>query len=168
MSETLLNLLAATEVTESSADPHMRIESLCCDSRRVLPGALFFALPGSRTDGAQFVAQAVEKGAVAIVTEAVLPACASPLVHVPDARAAMADMAAAFHLHPADRLGVMGVTGTNGKTTTAFLVKHLLDAAQRRCGLIGTVKYCVGESEMDAARTTPESLDLQEMSRPDA
>lgn len=163
MSEILLNLLAATEVTESSADPHMRIESLCCDSRRVLPGALFFALPGSRTDGAQFVAQAVEKGAVAIVTEAVLPACASPLVHVPDARAAMADMAAAFHLHPADRLGVMGVTGTNGKTTTAFLVKHLLDAAQRRCGLIGTVKYCVGESEMDAPRTTPESLDLQEM-----
>jgi UDP-N-acetylmuramoyl-L-alanyl-D-glutamate--2,6-diaminopimelate ligase len=76
---------------------------------------------------------------------------------------AMADMAAAFHLHPADRLGVMGVTGTNGKTTTAFLVKHLLDAAQRRCGLIGTVKYCVGESEMDAPRTTPESLDLQEM-----
>ena len=163
MSESLLKLLDATEVTESSADPQTRIESLCCDSRRAGPGTLFFALRGARIDGAQFVAQATEKGAVAIVSDAALPACAPSLIRVPDARAAMADIAAAFYGNPADKLKVMGVTGTNGKTTTAFLVKHLLDADQRRCGLIGTVKYCIGESEMDAPRTTPESLDLQEI-----
>ena len=114
-------------------------------------------------DGAQFVAQATEKGAVAIVSDAALPACAPFLIRVPDARAAMADIAAAFYGNPAGKLKIVGVTGTNGKTTTAFLVKHLLDADQRRCGLIGTVKYCIGASETEAPRTTPESLDLQEM-----
>jgi UDP-N-acetylmuramoyl-L-alanyl-D-glutamate--2,6-diaminopimelate ligase len=158
-----LKLLDATAVIESNADPQTRVESLCYDSRRARPGALFFALRGTRTDGAQFVAQAAEKGAVAIVSDAALPACASPVVRVPDARAAMADIAASFYGSPAGKLKVMGVTGTNGKTTTAFLVKHLLDADQRRCGLIGTVKYCIGESERDALRTTPESLDLQEL-----
>jgi UDP-N-acetylmuramoyl-L-alanyl-D-glutamate--2,6-diaminopimelate ligase len=161
VSQSLLKLLDATQIIESNADPHTRVESLCYDSRRAAPGALFFALRGSRTDGAHFVAQAVEKGAVATVSDAALPACASPLIRVPDARAAMADIAAAFYGNPADKLKVMGVTGTNGKTTTAFLVKHLLDADQRRCGLIGTVKYCIGESERDAPRTTPESLELQ-------
>ncbi|HEY5705347.1 MAG TPA: UDP-N-acetylmuramoyl-L-alanyl-D-glutamate--2,6-diaminopimelate ligase [Terrimicrobiaceae bacterium] len=163
MSESLLKLLDATEVTESNADPQTWIETLCCDSRRAGPGTLFFALRGARTDGAQFVAQAIEKGAVAIVSDAALPACAPSFIRVPDARAAMADMAAAFYGNPADKLKVMGATGTNGKTTTTFLVKHLLDCAQRRCGLIGTVKYCIGESERDAPRTTPESLDLQEL-----
>ena len=163
MSEFLLKLLDATEIIESNADPQTRVESLCYDSRRASPGVLFFALRGTRLDGAKFVAQAAEKGAVAIVSDAALPACASSLVRVPDARAAMADIAAAFHGHPADKLKVMGVTGTNGKTTTAFLVKHLLDADQRRCGLIGTIKYCIGDTEIDAPRTTPESLDLQEL-----
>jgi len=163
VSESLLKLLDVTEVTESTADPQTRVESLCCDSRRAGPGTLFFALRGARIDGAQFVAQAAEKGAVAIVSDAALPACASSLIRVPDARAAMADIAAAFYGNPADKLKVMGVTGTNGKTTTAFLVKHLLDADQRRCGLIGTVKYCIGVTEIDAPRTTPESLDLQEL-----
>ena len=163
MSETLLKLLNATEVIESTADPQTRVKSLCYDSRRASPGSLFFALQGARLDGAQFVAQAAEKGAVAIVSDAALPACASPLVRVADARAAMADIASAFYNKPADKLKVMGVTGTNGKTTTAFLVKHLLDVDQRRCGLIGTVKYCIGETEIDAPRTTPESLDLQEL-----
>ncbi len=163
MSETLLKLLDATEVIESTADPQTRVESLCYDSRRAIPGSLFFALQGARLDGAQFVAQAAEKGAVAIVSDAALPACASPLVRVAEARAAMADIASAFYNNPADKLKVMGVTGTNGKTTIAFLVKHLLDADQRRCGLIGTVKYCIGETEIDAPRTTPESLDLQEL-----
>jgi UDP-N-acetylmuramoyl-L-alanyl-D-glutamate--2,6-diaminopimelate ligase len=163
VSEPLLKLLDATTVIESNAGPQTPIESLCYDSRRARPGALFFALRGARTDGSRFVAQAVENGAVATVSDAALPACASPLIRVPDARMAMADIAAAFHGNPASKLKVIGVTGTNGKTTTAFLVKHLLDADQRRCGLIGTVKYCIGESERDASRTTPESLDLQEL-----
>jgi UDP-N-acetylmuramoyl-L-alanyl-D-glutamate--2,6-diaminopimelate ligase len=163
VSESLLKLLDATEVIQSTADPRTRVESLSCDSRQTVPGTLFFALRGARLDGAKFVAQAAENGAVAIVSDAALPTCASPLIRVPDARAAMADIAAAFHGSPANKLKVMGVTGTNGKTTTAFLVKHLLDADQRRCGLIGTVKYCVGDTAFDAPRTTPESLDLQQL-----
>ena len=163
MSETLLKLLDATEVIESTADPQTRVESLCYDSRQASPGALFFALRGARLDGAHFAAQAAEKGAVAIVSDVALPTCVAPLIRVHDGRTAMADIAAAFYDYPARKLKVMGVTGTNGKTTTAFLVKHLLDADQRRCGLIGTVKYCIGELEVDAPRTTPESLDLQEL-----
>lgn len=163
MSVPLSELLAATVVTDSDADPQLRIESLCYDSRSCKPGALFFALRGAKDDGSRFVAQAAQQGAVAIVSDAALSACALPFIQVRDARAAMADMASAFYGRPADSLRVMGVTGTNGKTTTAFLVKHLLDADQRRCGLIGTIKYCVGDREMDAPRTTPESVDLQEL-----
>lgn len=163
MSVPLATLLAATKVTHTTADPQTRVASLCCDSRKAEAGSLFFALPGAKADGAKFVAQAAEKGAIAIVSQAALEACAQPIVTVPDARAALADMAAAFYGRPADALKVMGVTGTNGKTTTAFLVKHLLDADHRRCGLIGTVKYCIGDEEIDAPRTTPESLELQEL-----
>ena len=111
MSETLLKLLDATEVIESTADPQTRVESLCYDSRQASPGALFFALRGARLDGAQFAAQAAEKGAVAIVSDVALPACAAPLIRVPDGRTAMADIAAAFYGHPASKLKVMGVTG---------------------------------------------------------
>jgi len=163
MSIPLSQLLAATAVTETNADPQTRVESLCYDTRQAAPGALFFALRGVKAEGNQFVAQAAELGAMAVVSDAASAACALPFVQVPDARAAMADMAAAFHGHPAAKLKVMGVTGTNGKTTTAFLLKHLLDADQRRCGLIGTIKYCIGDEEMDAPRTTPESPDLQEL-----
>ncbi|MFZ4681993.1 MAG: UDP-N-acetylmuramoyl-L-alanyl-D-glutamate--2,6-diaminopimelate ligase [Terrimicrobiaceae bacterium] len=163
MSVPLSQLLAATAVLDSSADPHTRVESLCYDSRRAAPGALFFALRGVKAEGNQFVAQAAELGATAVVSDAASAACALPHIRVPDARAALADMAAAFHDHPAAQLKVMGVTGTNGKTTTAFLVKHLLDADHRRCGLIGTIKYCIGDTEIDAPRTTPESADLQDL-----
>lgn len=163
MSVNLDFLLASTKVTHSAADPQLRVESLSCDSRKVTPGTLFFALPGTKANGAEFVAQASEKGAIAIVSQAALEACALPIITVPNARAAMADMATAFHGRPADSLKVMGVTGTNGKTTTAFLVKHLLDADHRRCGLIGTVKYSIGDEEIEAPRTTPESLELQDL-----
>jgi UDP-N-acetylmuramoyl-L-alanyl-D-glutamate--2,6-diaminopimelate ligase len=163
MSVPLSELLAATAVTDHNADPQLRVESLCYDSRQCRPGALFFALRGAKEDGTKFVAQAAQQGAVAIVSDAALSACALPFIQVPNARAAMAEMAAAFYGRPSDALKVMGVTGTNGKTTTAFLVKHLLDADQRRCGLIGTVKYCVGDREIDAPRTTPESVDLQDL-----
>lgn len=163
MSVTIASLLSSTKVTHSAADPQTRVESLSCDSRKVTPGTLFFALPGEKANGTQFVAQATEKGAVAIVSQAALEACALPIITVPNARMAMADMAAAFYGRPAEALKVMGVTGTNGKTTTAFLVKHLLDADHRRCGLIGTIKYSIGDAEIDAPRTTPESLELQEL-----
>ena len=158
---TLNELLKASNIDCVLADP--AIGSLCYDSRQAEPGALFFALPGTKADGAQFARQASERGAAAIVAQSPVEAAGCPVVLVPDARAAMADVAAAFFKHPDRTLKCVGITGTNGKTTTAFLAKHLLDAAGQRCGLIGTVKYLIGDEEIPASRTTPESVDLQRM-----
>ncbi|MEI8311686.1 MAG: UDP-N-acetylmuramoyl-L-alanyl-D-glutamate--2,6-diaminopimelate ligase, partial [Verrucomicrobiota bacterium] len=113
--------------------------------------------------GAEFAQQAAGKGAAAVVAESAIGDCGCPVVRVADARAAMADIAAAFYGHPDRSLKCAGVTGTNGKTTSAFLMKHMLDSASLRSGLIGTVKYVVGTEEISAPRTTPESADLQEM-----
>ena len=158
---TLNELLQASHLDCVLADPP--ITSLCYDSRQAEPGALFFALPGAKADGAQFARQAAERGAAAIIAQCPVEDAGCPVVLVPDARAAMADVAAAFFKHPDRTLKCVGITGTNGKTTTAFLTKHLLDAAGLRCGLIGTVKYLIGDEEIPAPRTTPESVDLQKM-----
>lgn len=139
------------------------ITSLCYDSRRAVPGALFFALPGLRSNGAEFISQAVANGAVAAVAALPAPDAGCAVIPVENPRAAMADIAAAFYGNPARDLKCAAVTGTNGKTTTAFLIRHLLDEASMRCGLVGTVKYVVGGEEFPAPRTTPESVDLQEM-----
>jgi len=157
----LTALLKSSEIAQGLADPE--ITSLCYDSRKAEKGCLFFALPGKNNDGAAFAAQAAEKGAAAIVAEKSIDQSDCPLILVSDARKAMADIAAAFHSQPSLSLKTVGITGTNGKTTTAFLVKHLLDAAYMRCGLVGTVKYIVGDSEVPAPHTTPESIDLQSL-----
>ena len=157
----LARLLESAGILPGSADPE--ISSLAYDSRKVAAGALFFALPGQKTDGAEFVSQAVAKGAAAVVTSAAVEGAGCPVIRVPDARAAMADIAAAFYSYPSDSLKCVGVTGTNGKTTTAFLVRHLMESASLPCGLIGTVKYIVAGEESPAPRTTPEAVDLEEM-----
>lgn len=162
MSVFLAKLLSDAGISATTIDPKLKVTSLSYDSREVRPGTLFFALRGAKSDGSQFIAQAAERGAIAIVSDAASTACALPQIIVPNARMAMADVAAAFSGKPADQLKVMGVTGTNGKTTVAFLVKHLLDQDQRRCGLIGTIKYAIGDMELPAPRTTPESIDLQD------
>ena len=154
-------LLQSAGIPAVLADPE--ISSLSYDSRLTGAGSLFFALPGARTNGEEFAQQAAGKGAAAVVTESRIGDCGRPVVEVPDARAAMADIAASFYGHPDRSLKCAGVTGTNGKTTTAFLTKHLMDSASLRSGLIGTVKYVVGSEEISAPRTTPESVDLQEM-----
>ncbi len=154
-------LLSAAGMAEVLAEPE--ITSLAYDSRAVKAGALFFALPGAKANGEEFVAQAVENGAAAVVAESDLSGCPVPVVRVEDARAAMGDIAAAFYEHPDRTMKCVGITGTNGKTTTAFLLKHLFDAASLRAGLIGTVKYIVGSEEIPAPRTTPESIDIQSL-----
>jgi len=154
-------LLQSAGIPAILADPE--ISSLSYDSRLAAAGSLFFALPGAKTNGAEFAQQAAGKGAAAVVTESRIGDCGCPVVGVPDARAAMADIAAAFYGHPDRSLKCAGVTGTNGKTTAAFLLKHLMDSASLRSGLIGTVKYVVGSEEIPAPRTTPESVDLQEL-----
>ena len=157
----LAPLLQSAGIPAVLADPE--ISALSYDSRTASAGSLFFALPGAKTNGAEFAQQAAGKGAAAVVAESSIEDCSCPVVRVPDARAAMADIAAAFYGHPDRSLKCAGVTGTNGKTTSAFLMKHLLDSASLRSGLIGTVKYVVGQEEISAPRTTPESADLQEM-----
>ena len=133
------------------------------DSRRVGPGNLFVAVRGACFDGHSFIEQAVEKGAVAIIGEKPGLSKRATTIVVPNSREALARLAATYYGDPSRKLKVIGVTGTNGKSTTAFLVKHLLERANQSTGLIGTVRYEIGERVLPAQRTTPESLDLQEL-----
>jgi UDP-N-acetylmuramoyl-L-alanyl-D-glutamate--2,6-diaminopimelate ligase len=136
------------------------VVDLAYDSRKVGPGTLFFCFPGEKADGHDFAAGAVEAGAVALVVERELDV-GVPQVVVGDARAAMAPLAARFFGDPTSELRVVGVTGTNGKTTTAFLIREILEGAGISTGLLGTVKQVVGGSEEAVERTTPEAIDLQ-------
>ena len=138
----------------------VEIGDLAYDARAVGPGVLFFCVPGSRADGHDFAPEAVANGAVALVVERPLEHDVPQLV-VPDARRAMAVVADEFFGHPSEELQVAGVTGTNGKTTTTFLLYSILAAAGARPGLIGTIESRVGGERRPAARTTPEAIDVQ-------
>src|SRR5919197_2546565 len=138
----------------------VEVTDLAYDSAAVRSGTLFFCVPGFTSDGHDFAPRAVEAGAVALVVERPLE-LGVPEVLVPSVRAAMAPAAPAFHGDPTAALDVVGVTGTNGKTTTAFLVRALLEAAGRQTGLLGTVTSIVGGEERPVVRTTPEAIDLQ-------
>jgi UDP-N-acetylmuramoyl-L-alanyl-D-glutamate--2,6-diaminopimelate ligase len=140
--------------------PEVEIASLAYSSQSVTPGALFFCVPGFRTDGHDFAPDAVVRGAVALVCQRPL-GLGVPEVLVPDVRAAMGPAAARFYGDPTADLEVVGITGTNGKTTTAFLVRHLLEADGRSCGLLGTIRRVVAGVEEEVDRTTPEAIDLQ-------
>jgi UDP-N-acetylmuramoyl-L-alanyl-D-glutamate--2,6-diaminopimelate ligase len=142
-----------------SAD-QTEVSSLAYDSRRVERGGLFFCVPGLQSDGHDFAGPAVEAGAAALVVERALE-LGVPEVHVESARAAMGPIAARFYGEPTEQLRVVGVTGTNGKTTTAYLVRALLEAGGEPCGLLGTIKSVIARQERDAVRTTPEAVDLQ-------
>ncbi|MGD1051041.1 MAG: UDP-N-acetylmuramoyl-L-alanyl-D-glutamate--2,6-diaminopimelate ligase [Solirubrobacteraceae bacterium] len=138
----------------------IEITSLAYDSRSVTPGALFFCVRGGSSDGHEHAADALARGAVALVVERPL-GLGVPEVEVPSARAAMAEMAVRFYGDPSATLEVVGVTGTNGKTTSVFLLAGLFDAAGRQCGLLGTVKSVIGGREGPVIHTTPEAIDLQ-------
>jgi UDP-N-acetylmuramoyl-L-alanyl-D-glutamate--2,6-diaminopimelate ligase len=141
-------------------DGTVEVTDLVYDSRKAGPGTLFFCVVGEKRDGHEFAAQVVEAGAAALVVERELEV-AVPQVVVPSARAAMAPFAAAFWGDPTAELKVVGVTGTNGKTTTAYLTREILEAAGIQTGLMGTVKQVVGGAEEAVERTTPEGIDLQ-------
>src|SRR4051812_39185535 len=140
--------------------PEVEISDLAYASESVTPGALFFCVPGFTRDGHDFAPEAVKRGAAALVTQRP-PDLGVPEVVGGDARAALGPPAARFYGDPTAQLDVVGITGTNGKTTAAFLVRHLLEAAGRRTGLLGTVKRVVGGVEEEVERTTPEAIDLQ-------
>jgi len=146
--------------------PGIDIHGLAYDSRQVTPGDVFVALKGLKVAGADFAADAIRRGAVAVVADRPAETPTSvPWVVVPDARAAMAAIAAEFYGHPSRSMQVVGITGTNGKTTTAYLLRAVFEAAGKKCGLLGTVSYSVGSQELPASRTTPEAPDVQRMFR---
>ncbi len=138
----------------------VEITGLAYDSRAVEPGNLFFAVSGFQQDGHRFAPQAVAAGAAALVVERPLSLGVPELV-VDSVRVAMAHLAARYYGDPARELEVVGITGTNGKTTTSYLVRALLEASGRQCGLLGTVKSVIGGRERTVQRTTPEAIDLQ-------
>jgi UDP-N-acetylmuramoyl-L-alanyl-D-glutamate--2,6-diaminopimelate ligase len=140
--------------------PDTVVTGLTFDNRLVAPGTLFFCVKGFTRDGHDFAPDAVERGAVALVAQRPL-GLGVPEILVDDVRAAMAGIAARFYGDPTAELRVAGITGTNGKTTTAFLTRALLEGAGIRSGLLGTVKSVVGGSDRVVVRTTPEAIDLQ-------
>ncbi len=150
------------EVISGVADPAaaLEINGLAYDNRRVGPGTLFFCVVGFTRDGHDFASDAVARGAVALVVERPL-GLGVPEIQVPSVRAAMAPAAAVFYGDPTARLQTVGITGTNGKTTTAFLVRALLEAGGHPTGLLGTVKSVIGGVEYAVQRTTPEAIELQ-------
>ena len=142
------------------------VTGIAYDSRAITPGQLFVALRGQHADGASFARQAIERGATAVVSEQAAP----DGVHVPwaivgDARLALAVLAAAFYHDPSREMRVIGITGTNGKTTTAYLIASIFDAAGIRCGILGTVGYRIGDEVREATRTTPEAPEVQALLR---
>src|SRR5881296_2349326 len=159
----LKTLLSATPIRQIIGSIDRPVENISYDSRRVQRNTLFVALRGEKADGHQFIAQAINKGASVIVAERDEKDPRVTCLVVEDTRAALADFSATFYGHPARKLKLAAVTGTNGKTTTTFLIKHICESAGLRCGLIGTVRYEIGERLLPAIRTTPESLDLQEL-----
>ena len=157
----LSQLLQGVEVLTLNADPNMEITGMAFDSRKVKPGDLFMAVSGFATDGNRFIPGAMEKGAAVVVT-AKTPEQAVPYVVVANDRLAMAQIAANLQDHPAKKLCMIGVTGTNGKTSVTLLVKHILETVKgAKVGLIGTMENLIGEEVVPTERTTPESPDLQ-------
>jgi UDP-N-acetylmuramoyl-L-alanyl-D-glutamate--2,6-diaminopimelate ligase len=156
----LERLIPALSPSEIRGSARVEVRDLAYDARATEPGSLFFCVPGMRADGHDFAPQAVERGAVALVVERVLDLPVPELV-VDDAREAMALAAVEFFGRPTDELLVAGVTGTAGKTTTAFLLHSVLEAAGLRPGLVTTVESRVGAERRAAVRTTPEAIDLQ-------
>jgi len=149
------------DVPVRSGDGDAEITSVTADSRLVVPGALFVAVPGFKTHGAKFIDSAVSRGAAAVVSESSV-VTAPVSVQVDDARAALALIAANFYNRPANKLSIIGVTGTSGKTTTTKMIESILDASGQPVGLIGTIEYRAGEERMTADRTTPDAAVLQQ------
>jgi UDP-N-acetylmuramoyl-L-alanyl-D-glutamate--2,6-diaminopimelate ligase len=160
----LAKLLRGIDTRDAAAHGDLEISELAYDSRQVNPGTLFVAIRGEKTDGNKFVSDAVNRGAVAIISEQAIPATLPgdfPWIQVADARKALAISAANYYARPAEVLKLIGVTGTNGKTTTSYLVDSVLRAAGCEVGLLGTISYRLVRESRPAPNTTPESLDLQ-------
>ncbi len=161
---TLRTLFTGLALDGNPRWPETRVTAVVTDSRRVVPGAVFVALRGLRTDGNLHIEDAISRGAEAVVSEEAPSRLAIvPWLHVASARNALAEIASRFYDTPDETVQILGVTGTNGKTTVTMLAQHLLMAQKQSTGLIGTVRYQLGERSLPAYRTTPESVDIFSM-----
>jgi len=160
--ETLLEKVSYTYV-QGPQNPD--IDEVVHDSRKIRPGCMFVCIKGANADGHLFVEEAIEKGAVCIVTQQELPDYAQAsvtIIRVADTKSAMAHIAAAYYGYPADTLKVIGITGTKGKTTTSYMVKSILEHAGHKVGLVGTIEVVIGKQHIPSGNTTPEPLLLHE------
>jgi UDP-N-acetylmuramoyl-L-alanyl-D-glutamate--2,6-diaminopimelate ligase len=153
------------EVTHQYGDGRVSIASLTDDSRQITPGTLFVAVKGERVDGHAYVRQAVEAGAAALIVQdaSIASDYTVPTIGLRDSRRALGMLASRLHNDPSAHLRMIGVTGTNGKTTTTYLIKAMLESAKRKVGLIGTVSYEIGLERIDASHTTPGAVELQQL-----
>ena len=161
LTQLLAGLRGQVEVLERRGDMSCPVYAITDDSRAVTGGSLFIAVKGERVDGHGFIEQAIKAGAAAVVAQISTASGSLPLVLVADSRKALGLLGSRFHGDPSARLTMIGVTGTNGKTTTTYLCKALLEGIGRRVGLIGTVGYQIGQETFPAPHTTPVALDLQ-------
>jgi UDP-N-acetylmuramoyl-L-alanyl-D-glutamate--2,6-diaminopimelate ligase len=158
----LEQLVNEIPILASHGNLQTAVAALTCDSRQVTAGTLFFALPGAKADGHGYIQQAVSAGAAAVVLEDAT--CApeqTPWIQVKSGRQVMALMAARFYGQPTNHLPLIGITGTNGKTTTSYLIEGILDAAKLSAAVLGTISYRFGNTCIEASHTTPESTELQ-------
>jgi len=156
-----LQLLDGAEYLDERGNPP--IAGLDYDSRRVKPGWCFVAIQGGSTDGNRYIDQAIANGAVAVVSDSVLPPEGTAGAVVTHGRRALARLSANFYRHPAEKLAITGITGTNGKTTTSFILSRMLHAAGRKIALLGTVEYRIADEVLPAPHTTPEALELNQI-----
>ena len=161
----ILGDIIKNESSQSAALSSQVVNGVCSDSRRVVPGSAFFAIPGSRTNGEQYLGEAVERGAKVIISES--SDLKLPLgvrnIKVNNARKAMARFSKRFYNSPDESLSLIGITGTNGKTTVSTLTGIYLKSLADLVGLIGTVQYNLGDRDIPSFKTTPESTDLYPM-----
>src|SRR5215472_3452660 len=160
---TFLDLLTGAEVLAQSGNP--QVTGVEYDSRRVKPGNLFVAMRGESSDGNRFLGQAIRAGAVAVVTDSDQKPSGVAWAQVRHGRRALAVVSQNFYGRPAGKLAITGITGTNGKSTTAFLIESILSAEGRKCALVGTIEYHVAGKVLPAPHTTPEALELQRIFR---
>lgn len=158
----LSEILEGIELMSSSGDKETIIQGITMDSRQVQPGDLYACVPGLNVDGHDFAAQAMEKGATAILVERILP-LEVPQLQVKNVREILGEIAANIYDHPASHLEVIGVTGTNGKTTITHLIERIAMENGKKVGLIGTLGARIAGREIPGSRTTPESIDLQKL-----
>ncbi|MBR2879581.1 MAG: UDP-N-acetylmuramoyl-L-alanyl-D-glutamate--2,6-diaminopimelate ligase, partial [Oscillospiraceae bacterium] len=159
----LKELLVGVEVIEFCADEEMEISGICYDSRQAAPGQLFTAVTGFASDGHRFIPMAVNKGAAAVLCERA-PETDVPYILVANTRYSLAIVSGNFYGNPAKKMKMIGITGTNGKTTSTYLIKHMLEQCLgAKVGLIGTNANMIGDTELHTERTTPESLELHKL-----